>query len=95
MIRDNGDGERIPTGINSIETAANNSFSIFPNPAKDNITISSSEPIAQTMLYNLNGQLVLQTTETEINISTLSAGVYIAHALKNGVCGIRLNLREH
>ena len=80
MIRDNGDEERIPTGINSIETAANNSFSIFPNPATDYVTLSSTEPISQTMLYNLNGQLVLQTGETEIDVSALSAGVYIVHA---------------
>ena len=80
MIRDNDNEECVPTGINSIETVANNSFAVFPNPAMDRVTISSSEPIAQTKLYNLNGQLVLQTTETEINVSALSAGIYIIHA---------------
>ena len=78
-IRDNGDEERIPTGINTVEKSTNNFFAVFPNPAMDRVTISSSEPIAQTMLYNLNGQLVLQTAETTIDVSSLSAGVYIVH----------------
>ena len=77
-FRDNSDEDSAPAEMKTIN--AESSFAVFPNPAMDRVTISSSEPIAQTMLYNLNGQLVLQTTETEINISTLSAGVYIAHA---------------
>lgn len=70
--------EETPTSVNTIH--AENSFAVFPNPAMDRVTISSTEPIAQTMLYNLNGQLVLQTGETEINVSALSAGIYIIHA---------------
>ena len=77
-FRDNSDEDSAPAEMKTIN--AESSFSVFPNPATDRVTISSSEPIAQTMLYNLNGQLVLQTSETQIDVSSLSSGVYIVHA---------------
>ena len=56
------------------------SLSLTPNPATDKIAISGPEPLAAAMIYNLGGQLVLQATETEINVSALPAGVYVVHA---------------
>ena len=63
-------------------------LTITPNPATDHITISYAEPLATTLIYNLSGQLVLQTTglalvgatSPEINVSALPTGIYILHA---------------
>ena len=52
-------------------------FTITPNPATDHITISCSEPIEKTTIYNLNGMAVLRTTDVEINVSSLPAGIYL------------------
>lgn len=71
--------EETPTSVNTIH--AENSFAVFPNPAMDRVTISSTEPIAQTMFFNLSGQLVLQTAEKEVDVSNLSPGAYIVRAL--------------
>ncbi len=35
----------------------------------------------EKLIYNLNGLFVLQSTETQIDVSTLPAGVYVVHAL--------------
>lgn len=57
---------------------------MFPNPAKDFVTLQSSESVGKTKIkiYNFVGQLVLETFEdlkngADINISKLSNGVYI------------------
>lgn len=56
---------------------------IYPNPTTGNITIQSSEPkIQKVEVYDIYGKL-LQTTNansisTEINISDLAAGIYVA-----------------
>jgi len=54
---------------------------LYPNPAKDMITISSEENIANVMVYDMQGKLVKQqvfSTEQEVrlNVSELSNGLY-------------------
>ena len=63
----------------SISTTAN--MYVSPNPAKDNITIHCDIPIRAVYLFNVNGQIVLQTSGEQINISMLSKGLYIIRAL--------------
>lgn len=56
-------------------------FSVSPNPAHNEITIHCSTPIEQVAIYNLNGQIVLQSSQTQIDLSALSQGVYIVRVL--------------
>ncbi len=61
--------------------AANNYSKIFPNPAKDLLTIHSKEPILAIALYDLNGKLIHKTeninqTNVTINILKVSNGIY-------------------
>ena len=63
-------------------TNSNNNIKISPNPTTNNLTISNLNSNAQIKLYDLTGNLVfskLNITEnkTNINISTLSKGIYI------------------
>jgi len=62
-------------------------FNIFPNPAKDNISIMNNTPIERVVIYNSVGQ---QLMEKEINtltdiltIDTLHSGVYFIKAFIN------------
>ena len=57
------------------------SMYVSPNPAKDNINIHCDMPINTVYLYNINGQMVLQTSGTQINISMLPKGLYIIRAI--------------
>ena len=60
-----------------------NNFEIAPNPAKKNITITSSnEPIESVEFFNILGQRVLDltfnaTSAKNINISSLNSGMYL------------------
>ncbi len=66
-----------------------NTISLFPNPAKDYITINGlpNDYNASLIIYNASGQIVLQKTITEnekINIQSLPNGIYICEVESNG-----------
>ena len=73
-----------PTSIQEIEAAG---FSMFPNPAVTQFTISGEHTIDYVRVYNMNGQLVMQKrvddSSTVINVSNLKAGIYIVQVVYN------------
>ena len=56
-----------------------NSIVIYPNPASSVLTIvaSDSSEVKSTVIYTLAGQKVIETSNTSINVSALSSGIYI------------------
>lgn len=61
---------------------------IYPNPAKDNITVSGIEAGMQLRVMGADGKLVIaqnakNTTET-IKVAALAQGVYILQTIKDG-----------
>jgi len=58
---------------------------VFPNPAKEYINISSTNPTEQLIkIYSLTGKLVIETTfisKVKIDISKLPTGTYIYNVL--------------
>ncbi len=55
--------------------------SLYPNPAKDMITLESGQKLKKVTLFNSTGQQVLaqplNTTQYNLNISGLPAGIYL------------------
>lgn len=84
--------EYIPTQPNGFESTAKSieeQVNIYPNPAKDMISIDMKENnFDQVSIYNMVGQLVqeeaieLNTTKLDVNISSLAKGLHIV-SLKN------------
>ena len=63
------------------ESIIDNNINIYPNPAENEIHISSEDRIEEVTIYNVNGQQTIvngqqSTSESIINISSLNAGVY-------------------
>ncbi len=50
---------------------------VFPNPAKDKLFLSGLSANAQCSLYDLQGQLLLQTREPEMKLAELPRGIYL------------------
>ena len=78
------------------ETAAiENSISIFPNPAKNTITIlnSSKAKINEVFIYSPSGQIILQKKSpiNTIDISKLKAGLYFVE-VKTEIGDVRRKL---
>jgi hypothetical protein len=63
------------------------SFSIFPNPSQNSITVNSNRSI-ELSIVNLLGEIVLAKTVKDkevIDISFLSSGIYYIRAKEGGV----------
>ena len=67
------------TATVGIEENEDNNISIFPNPAKDMLNITSEKAINQIDVYDVNGKLVKSYTNVNnnINIKDLATGVYM------------------
>ena len=62
------------------EVQKESNLSVLPNPVIDILHIHSSEALSSIRIYDLNGQCLLRTTGTEINVSALPAGLYVLTA---------------
>ncbi|WP_179318707.1 T9SS type A sorting domain-containing protein [Winogradskyella helgolandensis] len=62
-----------------------NSFKIFPNPAKDQFTIQLDKlsNLQNVSIYNNIGQLILTSKETTIDSSKLASGLYVVEIETN------------
>ncbi|WP_338760973.1 T9SS type A sorting domain-containing protein [Bernardetia sp. ABR2-2B] len=73
------DGEII-SGIDNDKTNENLFLKVFPNPAKDILTVQTKEK-GSLILYDTKGQLLIekqiQNSKNEIDISRFAAGLYI------------------
>jgi len=59
-------------GVDERETV-----SIYPNPAHDVVFVGGNNGLQHVEVFNVTGQRVISTTETEINVSQLESGIYI------------------
>ena len=55
----------------------NKNITVYPNPTADYIYVSGNKKIAALELYNSNGQKVLKTNESKMDLAPVTAGVYI------------------
>lgn len=72
-------------GVGDVE---NSDFSFYPNPVKNELNIVSQKAVKNISVYNVSGQLSIQskTGSSKLNTSSLPAGVYVVKAeLENGV----------
>ncbi len=71
----------------SIDAITKYSFSITPNPAKEQVAVSSEKFIKEIKIYNMPGTLVFKEMMNDqtktIDISALAKGVYIVEVVGN------------
>jgi len=65
--------------ILSVENVNDIGFSLYPNPVKDNLSISSFKNINSVSIYSLRGVLVLskENPSNLLDLSMLSLGIYL------------------
>ncbi len=73
------------TNILSSDTFALENFNIYPNPTTDilNIELKENLTLEKVLIYNTTGQLVKETTEKTINLSSFAKGIYNVQVLTN------------
>jgi hypothetical protein len=57
---------------------------LFPNPVKDVLNIKMNDDLSQAIIYNLQGQKVIESTTKQINVSNLENGVYFIKVNSEG-----------
>ena len=55
---------------------------VYPNPAHDKLFVNA-ENVQRIDIYGVTGQMVMSTTDTEINVSDLESGMYFVRI----ICG--------
>ncbi len=58
------------------ETEAKKS-SVYPNPVKDIINISSNSKVSKVGIYNIDGKMVSEANSDKIDLSKFSSGIYL------------------
>ncbi|MGD0342375.1 MAG: T9SS type A sorting domain-containing protein, partial [Bacteroidales bacterium] len=84
---------KIATGVEKIAGGTGNSFSLYPNPAVNKLTIDFSEPLAgdsEIKIYNLEGLLIFEykagigISQYTIGNLKLKNGLYLVRILRGG-----------
>ncbi len=58
-------------------------FSIYPNPTNGLIYVDTKEEIERILIRNLNGQLIVSSSESSVDISQFSPGIYFVEIETN------------
>ncbi|MFT6013429.1 MAG: polyhydroxybutyrate depolymerase [Chitinophagales bacterium] len=64
----------LPNAIKDRNTSEN--FTVYPNPSNNKIQVIAESEIQELLLYNALGEKVMESTQSELDISKLSKGVY-------------------
>jgi len=82
----------------SLKELAQFNFNASPNPAKDYIKLSASKTIDKIEIYNILGQQVknlsLNKTQSNVDVSSLSKGIYIVKAFIEDAVGTYKVIKE-
>lgn len=82
-------------GVDELEQTA---ISVYPNPTSGKLNIKASSPIESVELYDLLGRKVMGaaplTENTELNITSLKAGMYVAVISSEGKRTVRKIIKE-
>jgi len=76
----------------SVNDVFSSKISIYPNPAKEFVQISTNKTITGIEIYNLIGKKVISSsklTKNKIDVSNLSKGVYVLKVMSNDLVGSR------
>lgn len=67
-------------GISDFEKT---NLTIFPNPVQNELIITTDVPIEKIEIYNISGQLMIKTTNSQIDVSYFSKGLYFVSVSVN------------
>jgi 1,4-alpha-glucan branching enzyme len=59
------------------EQEKNNGLTIYPNPVRSTLNINTTENISRVDVYNAMGAQVLTSTRKQLDVNSLSSGIYI------------------
>lgn len=83
-------GDFTPAVTTDTKSAAANAFTVYPNPATDQVSIKSSEKVKSLRLVNQFGNVLTETTDNTLRLDSYSEGIYFIEVqLMNGEIGFQ------
>jgi hypothetical protein len=67
---------------------------LYPNPIKNTLFIESANNLKKITIYTVLGKLVIETTQTTIDVSSLKSGIYLAQVLTDKGMEVKKIIKE-
>ncbi|MBN1950421.1 MAG: T9SS type A sorting domain-containing protein [Bacteroidales bacterium] len=80
--------------VNSLDNSQAERFEMFPNPSSNTIHIKSDLRIDTIEVIDYSGHIILHTKETDLNISSLTSGVYFVKIISNNTLIMKMLIKE-
>lgn len=64
------------TNLGTTEVYSTANTNIFPNPATEVISFKNADKVSKTEIYNTAGQIVITSTDKQVNVRKLEKGTY-------------------
>lgn len=81
-----------------VEDSDFSNFSFSPNPARDHLNLSATNPIQRVQIFNVLGEQVmneqLNDVNTQLNVASLQTGAYVMVVTINGMAQIFKVMKE-
>ena len=82
----------------SVRTLDRNLFKVYPNPAKNEITVSSNENLSKVTIYDVTGKVMFSTSDVNLNstlnVSAFSRGIYMVEVLTDNKTSVKRLILE-
>ncbi|WP_310993445.1 leucine-rich repeat domain-containing protein [Aequorivita marina] len=59
-------------------------FTLYPNPTQNILSIDSPEPFNSVRIYSITGSLIKETSNSQVDVSSLASGIYFVKVYKQG-----------
>jgi hypothetical protein len=77
----------------NVKSIDKNLFKVYPNPAKNEITVSSIENIGKVTIYDVTGKVMYTSNKVNanstVNVSTFSRGVYMIEVMTDNKVSVK------
>lgn len=77
-----------------VEEYSEINFTIYPNPVRNYLQVDSQLQFETIKVFNLQGQLVIETVLNNINVSHLNSGLYFVQVIVDGKSVTRKLIKE-
>lgn len=81
--------------LDKVPNAREINLKVYPNPTKDFVSVKSSESIKSIDVFSALGNIILSTSDMNLNVSQFSKGIYLMNiSLDNGSTVVKRLIKE-
>ena len=82
----------------SVKTFDKNLFKVYPNPANNEVTVSSTEKLSKVTIYDVTGKVMFTSSDVNlnstVNVSAFSRGIYVVEVLTDNKTSVKRLILE-